>query len=149
MSIVEDDETQKNGLVMILFGYKHPTMTSPNIDILLMFKATRFSTSLPVRVTCWHLCKLPSASVSVMNAISYVSKFFDRNFRIRIRIHIGTWLFLFSSLLFLFLFFCSFVLFPFKRTVISYTSKKAPHSLSLFIYYFLIQFYKWINIIFL
>ena len=89
MAFIEDEETQKNGLVMVLFGFGNPKIPPPPIDVLFAFKATRFTTSLPVRVTSWHLCKPPSTSLPVLNTISDVSNFLDQHFRIRTRIHVG------------------------------------------------------------
>ena len=89
MAFVEDEETQKNGIVMVLFGFGNPKIPPPPIDVLFVFKTTRFSTSLPLRVLSWHWCKPSSSSLPVMNAISTVSNFLDQHFRIRTRIHVG------------------------------------------------------------
>jgi hypothetical protein len=93
MSILDDEETQKKGVVFVayaIFG-PHHGQSSPDAQLMqkkqLMKKGIKLVRALPLRIRARHVC---TDSKSMGLFISILSPLMDRNARVRARVHVGT-----------------------------------------------------------
>jgi hypothetical protein len=87
MSLLEDKETEKKGIVIVVYAIFGLHDRQPSPDAQLMKRGIKLLGGLPLRVQARHVC---TDSKSLGLFISCFSPFMDRNARVRARAHIGT-----------------------------------------------------------